>query len=122
MGDGAVINEVEYETVSPEAAEFESTAVGDTADEANATIDAFDVTEHVVVESAADVELPVRGEAPTEVDTFPGTESFGAASLSDALPNEIDAPELGGATQEDALARLVREAMQEAVDSARKND
>lgn len=92
------------------------------------------LTDHVVVESGdygdlpvrGDVsgagDLPVRGEALPDVEQFTNTESFGAASLAEALPAEMDAPDLGVATQEDALARLVREAMQEAVDSARKND
>ena len=111
------VESVEYETVSPAAAESDSTAVGDPAGETNATIDAFGVAEPVQYG-----DLPVRGEAPTEVDAFHGSESFGAASLSEALPSDSDDPEFGGVTQEDALARLVREAMQEAVDSARKTD
>ena len=47
-------------------------------------------------------------------------EGFEPASLSEAIPDE--GAEVGGVAEEDALARLVREAMQEAVDSARKND
>ncbi len=144
--DIADVESVEYETVnaadsnedmaqgeSPQfvTPEYEVSEIDETVEDAPATLGGFDVTEHVVVESAdygnlpvrgEGSDLPVRGQTTSEVvDSYTAPESFGAASLSDALPAD-DAPELGGASQEDALARLVREAMQEAVDSARKND
>lgn len=53
-------------------------------------------------------------------DTEAAADSFGPASLEESLPPEVS--EVGGPAEEDALARLVREAMQEAVDSAREND
>lgn len=124
------VETVEYEAGTPDEpllGAFEAQA-------ADAQDGNFGITEHVVVESAEYGELPVRGDASrgnplpvrgedrSDVEHFTNTDSFGAASLAEALPVEMDAPELGGATQEDALARLVREAMQEAVDSARKND
>lgn len=74
----------------------------------------FDVTEHVVVESSE------SGEERSSESSAPDA-SYGAASHVDASGSEVDAPE-DGRTEEDALARLVREAMQEAVDSARKQD
>jgi len=115
----------EYETTEVETTEYVTSEVDD--DASAPTLGDFGATEHVVVESAeygdlpvrGGSDLPVRGQAEVPEPEYP--ESFGAASLADALPAD-DAPELGGATQEDALARLVREAMQEAVDSARKND
>lgn len=79
----------------------------------------FEVTEHVVTESADSTEVPFGGETPSP-DASSDDDRFGAASLAEALPSEGDASEPGGHEEEDALARLVREAMQEAVDSARK--
>ncbi len=58
------------------------------------------------------------GAHDADVDDTEG--DLGPATLEEALPD--DGIEVGGAAEEDALARLVREAMQEAVDSARKND
>ena len=80
--------------------------------------DDHEITEHVVIEND---ELPLHGEAPSADAAIDG-EGVGAASLAEAIPSEADSSEAGGLDEEDALARLVREAMQEAVDSARKHD
>ena len=117
--------ETEYvETVYVET-EYVETTVVETEGSFTAeqfTSDSFDVTEHVVVESSSFEELPMRGHSSDEEDTGADAVSAGSdlpGSLEESLP---EAPELGGREEEDALARLVREAMQEAVDSARKND
>lgn len=75
-------------------------------------------TEHVVDDTTtrdqADESDDVdAGEGQSDEDERPG-------SLGETIPDA--APASGGVAEEDALARLVREAMQEAVDSARKND
>ena len=86
--------------------------------------DAADMTEHVVVESSTGEETDTAEAADdTEGehghDSDPARAGF-AATLGEALPQP--GTDMGGPAEEDALARLVREAMQEAVDSARKND
>lgn len=140
----------EYEVTSVDGVDVGSSSEPTLVDQAPVEFADLDDTEHVVIESAEYGDLPVRGDSSSPVRSFSDggsfsnddltggddlpvrsqpaaesytpTESYGAASLAEALPMEPEAPELGGATQEDALARLVREAMQEAVDSARKND
>ncbi len=73
-------------------------------------------TEHVVDDAMAHADTDEGDVAAPVADS----ESFEPASLSEAIPDE--AAGVGGVAEEDALARLVREAMQEAVDSARKHD
>lgn len=77
--------------------------------------DDHEITEHVVIENG---ELPLRGGTPSADSGIDG-EGAAATSLAEAIPSEADSFEAGGLDDEDALARLVREAMQEAVDSAR---
>lgn len=108
---------------------------GDTPDEPGFAVAAYDapddhdvieatghpVTEHVV--EATDDDSTETDSAVDRADdpaSDPETGPLGDASAAHSSPPGTSA--VGGPAEEDALARLVREAMQEAVDSARKND